>query len=171
MHALIQAIHTELKGAYGSPRMVRELRDHGFTGSKQHVERWMRENDIRARYKRRFKATTDSKACATGGAEPAGSELRAARAQSSRDGRRDQGSRWGRQATDDGEYRRQCHDYGIAPQKAGAEPDPSLRPWKPACPPNLSGVVEGVWHSAGGLKDEIQREAHFRPNALAIGSQ
>jgi hypothetical protein len=30
MLALIQAIHAELKGAYGSPRMVRELRDRGF---------------------------------------------------------------------------------------------------------------------------------------------
>jgi putative transposase len=30
MLALIQAIHAELKGAYGSPRMVRELRSRGF---------------------------------------------------------------------------------------------------------------------------------------------
>jgi len=61
MLALIQAIHAELKGAYGSPRMVRELRARGFPASKERVERLMRENDIRARHKRRFKATTDSK--------------------------------------------------------------------------------------------------------------
>lgn len=61
MLALIQAIHTELKGAYGSPRMVRELRGRGFPASKERVERLMRENGIRARHKRRFKATTDSK--------------------------------------------------------------------------------------------------------------
>lgn len=61
MLALIQAIHAELKGAYGSPRMVRELRDRGLPASKERVERLMRENDIRARHKRRYKATTDSK--------------------------------------------------------------------------------------------------------------
>ena len=61
MLALIQAIHSELKGAYGSPRMVRELRGRGFPASKGRVERLMRENGIRARHKRRFKATTDSK--------------------------------------------------------------------------------------------------------------
>ena len=61
MLALIQAIHAELKGAYGSPRMVRELRDRGFPASKERVERLMREKGIRARHKRCFKATTDSK--------------------------------------------------------------------------------------------------------------
>jgi len=61
MLTLIRAIHAELKGAYGSPRMVRELRGRGFSASKDRVERLMRENGIRARHKRRFKATTDSK--------------------------------------------------------------------------------------------------------------
>jgi putative transposase len=61
MLALIRAIHAELKGAYGSPRMVRELRDRGFSASKERVERLMRENGIRARHKRRYKATTDSR--------------------------------------------------------------------------------------------------------------
>ena len=32
MLALIQSIHAELKGIYGSPRMVRELRDRGVSG-------------------------------------------------------------------------------------------------------------------------------------------
>jgi len=61
MLALIRAIHAEVKGAYGSPRMTRELRDRGFPACKERVERLMRENDIRARHKRRYKATTDSK--------------------------------------------------------------------------------------------------------------
>jgi transposase InsO family protein len=61
MLALIQAIHAELKGTYGSPRMVRELRERGFAASKERVERLMREHGIRARHKRRYKATTDSK--------------------------------------------------------------------------------------------------------------
>jgi transposase InsO family protein len=61
MRALIRAIHEQLKGAYGSPRMVLELRARGFSASKARVERLMRENGIRARHKRRFKATTDSK--------------------------------------------------------------------------------------------------------------
>lgn len=58
---LIRAIHVKFKGAYGSPRMVDELRDRGFPASKARVERLMRENGIRARHKRRYKATTDSK--------------------------------------------------------------------------------------------------------------
>lgn len=61
MLALIRAIHQELKSAYGSPRMVRELRARGFPASKPRVERLMRENGIRARHKRRYKVTTDSK--------------------------------------------------------------------------------------------------------------
>jgi len=59
--AVIRAIHRELKGAYGSPRMMRELRLRGFTAGKERVERLMRENGIRARHKRRYKVTTDSK--------------------------------------------------------------------------------------------------------------
>ncbi len=61
MLALIRAIHAELKGAYGSPRMVRELRIRGFSASKERVERLMRDNGIHARHKRRYKVTTDSK--------------------------------------------------------------------------------------------------------------
>jgi transposase InsO family protein len=61
MLALIKAIHAEIKGAYGSPRMFRELRNRGFSASKARVERLMRENNVRARHKRRYKATTDSK--------------------------------------------------------------------------------------------------------------
>jgi hypothetical protein len=41
--------------------MVLELRDRGFSAGKERVERLMRENGIRARHKRRYKVTTDSK--------------------------------------------------------------------------------------------------------------
>ena len=61
MLALIQAIHAEFKGAYGSPRMVKELRLRGYPASKGRVERLMQENGIKAKHKRRFKVTTDSK--------------------------------------------------------------------------------------------------------------
>lgn len=59
--ALIRAIHAEVKRAYGSQRMTRGLRKRGFAASQSRVERLMRKNDIRARHKRCFKATTDSK--------------------------------------------------------------------------------------------------------------
>ena len=59
--AVIRAIHVELKGAYGRLRMVRELRRRGFTAGKERIERLMRENGIRARHKRRYQVTTDSK--------------------------------------------------------------------------------------------------------------
>lgn len=58
---LIRAIHAQFKGAYGSPRMHEELRSRGHRVGKARVERLMRENAIRARHKRRWKATTDSK--------------------------------------------------------------------------------------------------------------
>jgi transposase InsO family protein len=61
MLALIRAIHAEHKAAYGSPRMVRELRARGFSASKERVERLMRECGIHARHKRRYKVTTDSR--------------------------------------------------------------------------------------------------------------
>jgi putative transposase len=58
---MMRAIHAEVKCAYGSPRMYDELRARGFRVGKTRVERLMREHGIRARHKRRFKATTDSK--------------------------------------------------------------------------------------------------------------
>ena len=57
----IREIHEETKAAYGSPRIYQELKGRGIPVSKGRVERLMRENDVRGRHKRRFKATTDSK--------------------------------------------------------------------------------------------------------------
>lgn len=47
-------------GTYGSPRMVRELRDSGLSIGRRRVARLMRENGMTARQKWRFKRTTDS---------------------------------------------------------------------------------------------------------------
>lgn len=58
---LLRSVHAKYKAAYGSPRMFRELRERGYRVSKTRVERLMREHELRARHKRRFKATTDSK--------------------------------------------------------------------------------------------------------------
>jgi transposase InsO family protein len=59
--SLIKSIHAEVKAAYGSRRMHRELRGRGHRIGLRRVERLMSVNGIRARHKRRFKATTDSK--------------------------------------------------------------------------------------------------------------
>jgi putative transposase len=59
--ALIRSIHAARKGAYGSPRMMRELRARGIRASTARVERLMREHGIRGRDTRRDTATTDSK--------------------------------------------------------------------------------------------------------------
>jgi putative transposase len=58
---LIKSIHAEVKAAYGSRRMHRELQGRGHRIGLRRVERLMREHGIRARHKRRFKATTDSR--------------------------------------------------------------------------------------------------------------
>ncbi len=60
MLALIRSIPAELKGAYGSPRMMRERLAQGFSASQARVERPMREHGIRGRNQRRYQATTDS---------------------------------------------------------------------------------------------------------------
>lgn len=58
---LMRSIHAEFKAAYGSRRMHRELQGRGHRIGLRRVERLMREHGIRARHKRRFKATTDSR--------------------------------------------------------------------------------------------------------------
>lgn len=59
--ALIRAVHVRVRGAYGSPRMWQELKGQGVPVSRARVERLMHEHGIRARHKRRWKATTDSR--------------------------------------------------------------------------------------------------------------
>jgi putative transposase len=56
----IKAAHKAGRGAYGSPRVHRELRANGRRVGKKRVERIMRAEGIRGRKKRRFRRTTDS---------------------------------------------------------------------------------------------------------------
>lgn len=56
----IKAAHKAGRGAYGSPRVHRELRANGRRVGKKRVERLMRREGIFARRKRRFQRTTDS---------------------------------------------------------------------------------------------------------------
>jgi putative transposase len=56
----IKAAHKAGRGAYGSPRVHRELRANGRCVGKKRVERLMRGEGICARRKRRFRRTTDS---------------------------------------------------------------------------------------------------------------
>ncbi len=58
----IRAVYAENRGAYGWPRIWRQLRAQGIRVGKQRVQRLMRQHGIRARGKRRFRiATTDSR--------------------------------------------------------------------------------------------------------------
>jgi putative transposase len=54
-------VFNKYKQRYGSPRIHGELRDMGICCSKKRVERLMCELGIRARHKRQFKVTTNSK--------------------------------------------------------------------------------------------------------------
>ena len=58
----IRAIYAAARGAYGWPRIWRELHAQGIRVGKQRVQRLMQQHGIRARGKRRFRiATTDSR--------------------------------------------------------------------------------------------------------------
>ena len=57
----IKAIHVETRGGYGWPRIWKELLARGIRVGKQRVQKLMQLHGIRAKGKRRFKVTTDSK--------------------------------------------------------------------------------------------------------------
>ena len=57
----IRAIHAQLKGEYGWPRMHKEMLARGVRVGKERVRRLMQQHGIRARTKRKFVVTTDSK--------------------------------------------------------------------------------------------------------------
>lgn len=57
----IKAVHAASKGEYGWPRIWRELRANGVRVWKERVRRLMKEHGIKARGKRKFVVTTDSK--------------------------------------------------------------------------------------------------------------
>jgi putative transposase len=57
----IAASHAASRRTYGSPRILRDLREEGHRVSRKRVARLMRELGLEGRRKRRFRATTDSK--------------------------------------------------------------------------------------------------------------
>ena len=60
--AHISAVYAEHRGAYGWPRICRELVKRGIRVGKRRVQRLMQQHGIRARGKRRFRVTiTDSR--------------------------------------------------------------------------------------------------------------
>ena len=56
----IRAIHAESKGEYGWPRVWKELLVRGIRVGKGRVQKLMQLHGVKARAKRKFKATTDS---------------------------------------------------------------------------------------------------------------
>lgn len=57
----IKAIHAQTLGGYGWPRTWKELLARGIRVGKDRVQKLMQQHGIRAKGKRRFKVTTDSK--------------------------------------------------------------------------------------------------------------
>lgn len=57
---LIQQIHEENHHTYGSKRITRVLRDKGYLVNHKRIERIMLEHNIRAKTRRKYKATTYS---------------------------------------------------------------------------------------------------------------
>jgi len=57
----IRQAYVRGRGTYGSPRITAELRSDGIACGKNRVARLMRQNGIKAKTKRRFKATTKSR--------------------------------------------------------------------------------------------------------------
>lgn len=57
----IEAIHRASRETYGSPRILAQLQGMGWHVSKATVERLMRRHGIRAKTRRKFRVTTDSK--------------------------------------------------------------------------------------------------------------
>ena len=56
----IRASFRASRGAYGSPRILLDLRELGFSTSKKRVERLMLEEGLAARSRKRYRGTTDS---------------------------------------------------------------------------------------------------------------
>jgi putative transposase len=56
----IKKIHEESRGTYGSPRILRALRNQGIVVNHKTVEELMKDNGIQAKHKKKYKATTNS---------------------------------------------------------------------------------------------------------------
>lgn len=59
----IKEVHREKGGVYDSPRVHAELGSRGMHHGKKRVARLMRENGIRAKQKKSYKAITESRHC------------------------------------------------------------------------------------------------------------
>ena len=57
----ILAVHTATAGRYGTPRVERQLRRQGIATSRERVARLRRELGLKAKGRRQFRVTTDSK--------------------------------------------------------------------------------------------------------------
>jgi len=57
----VAASHSASRRTYGSPRILRDLREDGHRVSRKRVARLMRELGLEGRRRRRFRATTDSR--------------------------------------------------------------------------------------------------------------
>jgi len=57
---LVTATHTQSRQTYGSPRIHAALRAEGVTAGRHRIARLMRLHDLRAKTRRKFKATTQS---------------------------------------------------------------------------------------------------------------
>jgi transposase InsO family protein len=57
----VKAIHAQVKGEYGWPRMWKELLAKGIRVGKERVRKRMALHGIKAKAKKKYKATTDSK--------------------------------------------------------------------------------------------------------------
>jgi putative transposase len=56
----IESIHQQSRKQYGSPKVYRQLRQDGEVCNHKRVERLMRENQLKAKRVKKFKATTNS---------------------------------------------------------------------------------------------------------------
>jgi len=56
----IRAVHAQSRGEYGWPRVWKQLLAQGIRVGKERVRKLMKQHGVRARGKRKFKATTDS---------------------------------------------------------------------------------------------------------------
>lgn len=56
----IESIHQQSRKQYGSPKVYRQLRQDGEVYNHKRVERLMRENQLKAKRNKKFKATTNS---------------------------------------------------------------------------------------------------------------
>ena len=61
LRSRVRGVHEESQRRYGSPRVHRELRARGVRTSRKRVARLMREEGLRAKHRRKWRRTTDSR--------------------------------------------------------------------------------------------------------------